>query len=417
MSVGEVWSFFRRRWWIVALVTLVAAGVAFGYSCTQPRIYRAYAEAVVLPNRADYGLSMFLEARMRTFRAVLYALPKHDPELPDDLGNRLHVQLAPEEGRIAVQVDAPDPQQAARFADRLLEGLQEWVDSHAPSVGTSRLYVELLSPAEGSGAPVSPRYKVNTLAGAILGFVLGVPLAFLWEQLDDRLGDARRDSERLGLPVWPAVPVLGPDVPWNEEAESAWQGLYARLRFARAPDASGDWRLLGALPASTGALPGSFLAGLGRAAAQGGTTALLLDADPAPPGVHEAFGAPGSPGLSELLAQGQALSLKPVDVGPAGLCLLPWGRDLPASQRSTLLRRLGNALPALARAAESGFVRLPSPSAEPAALFVASRADALLLVAQAGSTRVRDVRRTLEGLGPLRDRVLGIALWSKGDVR
>lgn len=415
MSVPELWSLFRRRWWVVGVVTVVAALAAFGYSWTQPRIYRAHAEAVVLPNRADYGLGMFLEARMRTYRAVLLALPRQDPQLPDDLESRLHVQLVPEEGRIVVEVDDTQPEQAARLANALLEGLQRWVDQHAPTVGTSRLYIELLAPAPMPGAPVSPRYKVNTLAGAILGAALGVPLAFLWDWLDDRLGDAFRDSDRLGVQVWSPVPLSRTAGATGQEPE--WQRLYTHLRFARASEAAGDWNLLAALPASPGALPGTVLAALGRAAAEGGTTALLLDADPSAPGVHEVFGAARSPGLSDLLERGQALSLSPVDVGPAGLCLLPWGQDLPPAQRATLLRRLGNALPALARAAECCFVRLPSPEAEPAALFVASRADALLLVAQAGRTRVRDVRRALEGLGPLRDRVLGIALWKEGSAR
>ncbi|GEM_PF-127045 len=414
MSVSELWSLLRRRWWVIALLTVVSGAAALAYSWTQPRVYRARAEAVVLPNRADYGLSMFLEARMRTFRAVLLSLPQADPELPDDLGSRLHVQLVPEEGRVALEVDDTDPERAARFANRLMQRLQEWVNEHAPAVGTSRLYVEVLAEARAPGAPVSPRYKVNTLAGAILGAVLGLPLAFVWDWLDDRLGNPARDSSRLGLPVWPAVRLSTPGVPLGEEAEANWQHLYAHLRFARTPDVTREWQTLALLAAAPGSHPGNFLATLGRAIVQGGTTALLVDADPTPPGAHEAFGAAPSPGLSELLERGQPLSLSPLEVGPAGLCLLPWGADRSAAERATLLRRLGNALPALARAAECCLVRLPGPDVEPAALFVASRADALLLVGQAGCSRVRDVRRALQSLGPLRGRLLGIALWKEG---
>ena len=127
MSAQEMWRVLRRRWWVVAGLALVAAAAALLYSLARPPLYRARAEMVVLPSRADYELGMYTEARMRTFRAVLLAFPETDPGLPSDLDERTYVQLLPEEGRIVIEVDDSSPDQAAALANGLAQRLQRWV--------------------------------------------------------------------------------------------------------------------------------------------------------------------------------------------------------------------------------------------------------------------------------------------------
>jgi Mrp family chromosome partitioning ATPase/capsular polysaccharide biosynthesis protein len=418
MSAWEVWTLFRRRWWVIAMVAVVGALSALLYSLAQPPLYRAHAEVVVLPSRADYGLGMFLEARMRSYRAVLLSIPKTSSDLPSDLSDRMYVQLVPDEGRIVIEVDDRDAQQAARLAGALAKRLQEWVDQNPPQAGFDRLYVQSLAPVEVPTAPSSPRYKVNTLAGAVLGLALGLPLAFLWDFLDDTLDEPVRAAARLGIAVWPALPPFPDDAvpPLSDpsgEVAAAYHRLHTYLRLARAE----PWHALAVVGAAPGGLPPALVADLGVAMAQEGARVLLVDADLGRPALHSLFALPPAPGLGDLLQQEAGAVLPRAETPQAGLALLPAGEPLPPASQAVVLHRLVRALPGLAVAGQDLLLRLPDPLVVPESLFLAAWADAVLLVAPAGRARARDVRRVIQSLQQANARVLGLALWRQRRAR
>lgn len=422
MSAFEFWRLLRRRWWVIALVAVVAAASALFYSMAQTPTYRAHTELVFLPSRADWGLSQYLEARMRTFRAVLLTFPQTEESLPDDLSDRMHVRLVPEEGRIVIEVDDGSPGQAARLANTLAEQLTDWVDEfNATQVGIDRIYVRTLFPAQAPGSPSSPRTKLNTLAGAVLGAALGLPLAFLWDWLDDRLTDPDRASAHLGIKVWRTrlsftreggPPLNDPD----GEAATSFHRLYTYLRFARSQEASPEhpsWSTLTIAGAAREDLPSSLLASLGVVIAQGDSKVLLVDADFGQGTLHEPFGLLPAPSIGDFLRSGGKGSLVPQKTGQTGLYLLPAGESVPAAAQATALRRAAKALPTLARAAEIVLVRIPSPLEVPEGLFLATRSDAVLLVGRAGRTRRRQIRRMVASLESAGANILGLALWSR----
>ncbi len=414
MTASEIWQVLRRRWWVIVFMAVVAAGAALVYSLLQTPLYRARTELVVLPNRADWGLWMYLEAQMRTFPAVLRAFPQEGKAgLPPDLGERMYVRTVTEEGRVVIEVDDGDPVRAAEYANTLGRLLAQWVQEHTPQLGREYIYVSMLLPAEPPGAPFSPRYKVNTAAGAVLGLVLGLPLAFLWDFLDDTIADPRRASARLGVEVWPAIalPRDGLAVLHEPagEAAVAFQRLYTRLRLAGA--VVPERPTLAVSGIGQEGLPPSFLSNLGVAIAQEGGPVLLLDADLLHPALHEVFGLPISPGLGELAGQE---GLPPhQETAQAGLHLIPAGKTSSPAARAPALRRLAGMLPEMGRTAMGLLVRLPDLADAPEGLFVAEAAGNVLLVAQAGRAHLRKAHRVLEALAG-RARVVGIALWSVG---
>lgn len=410
MTASEVWQVLRRRWWVIVLVAVAAAMAALVYSLLQPPLYRARTELVVLPNRADWGLRMYLEAQMRTFPAVLRSFPQKElAGLPSDLGERMYVQTVPEEGRVVIEVDDGDPTQAAKYADTLGRLLAQWVQDHAPRLGQEYISVSTLLPAEVPGAPFSPRYKVNTAAGAVLGLVLGLPLAFLWDFLDDVIADPRRASARLGIEVWPALSLSqdGLAVLHEPAGETslAFQRLYTHLHLAGAGPP--ERPILAVAGLGREGVPPALLSNLGIAIAQEVSPVLLLDADLAHPALHEPFGLPVSPGLGEPAGREELPPRQ--ETAQAGLYLIPAGTP-PPSGRAPALRRLAEMLPEMGRGAEWVLLRLPDPTEVPEVLFVAGAAGAVLLVARAGYARLRKVRRTLEALAG-RARVVGLALW------
>ena len=327
------------------------------------------------------------------------------------------MQLLPEEGRIVIEVDDSRPEQAAALANGLAERLQRWVEErNAAQAGPDRILVNTLVPATAPKSP-SPRFVVNTLAGLVLGLLLGFPLALLWDTWDDTLSEPADAASRLGLRVWPAPPpreTEGLEVlrhPSGGNA-AAWQRLYTALRFP-GPEGPARWRTLAVAGVRPGDLPPPLLANLGAAIAQDGSTVLLIDAGFAEPALHRPFGLPTGPGLGEWLQDGGEMPTT-VATEQANLALLPAGTPLDAAAQAVALRRAARRLPALARMAETVLVRLPDLEGAPEGLFVAAEADGVVLTARAGHTRLRHVRRALEALQSAQARVLGLVLWHGG---
>ncbi len=183
MTFVEFWSLLRRRWWVIVLVAAAAALAALGYSLAQPRLYRAAAQVLVLPAESAADPAGHMQAQLGALRAALLSFPERDPALAG-LAGRLHVGLVPEEGRVVIEVDDNDPQEAARLANGLVARLLAWGDElNAAPDGAGRIDLRLLVPAGTPAAPIRPRPGLNTAAGAVLGLLLGLPLACLWDAL------------------------------------------------------------------------------------------------------------------------------------------------------------------------------------------------------------------------------------------
>ncbi len=417
MSAHEVWQVLRRRWWVVAVLAVLGAISALLYSLAQTPLYRAHAEVVVLPSRADYGLNMFLEARMRSYRAVLLSFPRTEADIPDDLAERMYVQLVPEEGRIVVEVDDAAPQEAAHLAEALAARLQQWVEENPPRGGVDRLYVQRLAPVEVPAAPVSPRYKVNTLAGAVLGLILGFPLAFGWDWIDDTLDGPARVAARLGIAAWPVlVPAAADEVAPLADADGQVAAAYHRLHTCLRLGAAEPWHSLALVAACPRGLPPTLPAGLAAAMAREGLPVVLVDADLEQPALHDLFGLPAGPGLAALRQEGAALPA-PVQTPQAGLALLPAGGPLPAAAQAIVLHRFARAMAGLTGPGRDLLLRMPDPQAVPEGVLLAARADAVLLAAPAGRAHARHVRRVLQALQGAGARVLGLVLWNDRRAR
>jgi len=368
----------------------------------------------VLPMRADWNPTTYLEPRMRVFRAALLSFPANDPAWRD-LPGHLFVGLVPAEARMVIEVENQSPEEAARLANDLVGRLEAWVEEfNETQSGEDRVRVRTLVSATVPAAPSGPRYQLNTVAGAVLGVLLGLPLAFLWDALDDTLGDPERAAAHLGIVVWPALPPFPADrVPLREEpageVAAAFHRLHSQLRLTSAT----PWHTLAVVGPAADDLPPALLADLGAAIAQEGVTVLLVDAGFDRPALHEPLGLPPSPGLGTFLQQDAPGQPVPVETGIKGLRVLPAGEPLPPTAQAVALQRVAGVLPDLASTAEVVLVRLPDAQAHPEALLLAAQADAVLLTGRTGRTRGREVRRALAGLRQVRANVLGLVLWQK----
>ncbi len=193
--------------------------------------------------------------------------------------------------------------------DNLLQEAQELSTLGALTSGN----VELTERAGVPGSPTSPKPMRNTLFGLLIGLLVGVGLALLFELLDRRVKDPDEVERIMGKPLLGAIPFSPAfarratrwpfrkprDIGSGEK--EAFHMLRANLRYLD-PDRPASSVLI------TSATPGdgkSTVAwNLAAAGANAGTRTVLVEAELRRPVFVREFNLKPSKGLSEILTQG-----------------------------------------------------------------------------------------------------------------
>lgn len=222
MDIRDYLKVLVKRWWIIGLVCVIAAGVAFAYSKSQPRMYRASVQLAVKPSRLDYGNVMSLQNQLRSLakeihtrrlaETVISDLEKSGKPVdmaPDVLLGKLTVAAINEDLAIRLDFDDLDP---GRARDVVNAWAQAYVDYNQAQIARITqgdfLSASILDKAEAPAAPFRPRTKLNTLAGALLGLLLGAVLAFVLEYIDDSIKSGEDVERYVGLTTVGSIPTI-----------------------------------------------------------------------------------------------------------------------------------------------------------------------------------------------------------------
>lgn len=211
MQLKDYWSVVSKRWWVMLLVALVAAATAYGYSKLERPIYRASALVRLEPARLDWGLTMSGQAVMRQWAQLIRAAPilnKVNDELQlhqslEQLKGQVLTSAVNEDLQLRIDVDHPDPRTAQRMAKALalafVEDQQVRMAAAEPRDRVNAALLEDPAPAELN----RPKTRLNVMAGALLGLLVGAVLAFILEFVDDTL-KSTDDVDR-----WVQIPTIG----------------------------------------------------------------------------------------------------------------------------------------------------------------------------------------------------------------
>jgi capsular polysaccharide biosynthesis protein len=215
MRIQDYLVVLFKRWWIIALTAIAATVAAYGVSKLQTTEFRVQSVYLVMPNRFDNGLNITTRNSMNSFREMVLqpdALQQISNQLELDVsGERLlsdvSIQPRPDELKMVIEVDARHLEQAQAIAGAVGERMEaEVTRMNATLEGTDRINVApIQSPRFVS---VRPNTRINVLAGAFLGLVVGVLLAFIFEFLDDTLKSSTDVERFVGLTTLGAIPTV-----------------------------------------------------------------------------------------------------------------------------------------------------------------------------------------------------------------
>lgn len=214
MTILQLFDILRRRGWIILLAAALTAASAFVFSRLQTEVWEATVRILVQPTRPDFGLTTSAKNLLRSYVQWMdtrqNAQRVIDSLRLDTIPENLDRTITSEDENFIIQVDvrSQNMRTASDAAKRWAELFVEW-----RITDNSRLRREDQVDALILDEPVISRYRpqttVNTLAGAILGALLGGVILFVLEYLEANTLRSRQDIERaLGLSVLGAVPVL-----------------------------------------------------------------------------------------------------------------------------------------------------------------------------------------------------------------
>jgi succinoglycan biosynthesis transport protein ExoP len=436
----------RRRIWIVVLLPVVAAGLAYTLSSLQPNEYQATSKIVV-----GQGKGLFqpgVAYAVQPFTATMGNLVKSNVvaqdvihqlglrgETPQSLLKKVSVVVDPTTAVIQVSVIDRSKTRATDIASqvglifsRLVKarfgGDQPTVAGTNGSIAQLPLTATIFDPAHASPGAVSPKPKRDAVIAGVLGVVLGLLGAFLREHFDRKLRTRESIEAAFGAPVIGQIPWIrgdGDHVPaiWSASgaAPEAFRALRANLQYLSVGRPLSTILVTSASPAQGKT---TVTANLAIAIARSGATTVAVEGDLRRPALAQALGVGrGGPGTTGLLVGAADLDTAIVDVpiadeqngNPVGVVsLLPSGPLPPNPSELLSSLQMRDMLDRLTGLYDHVIIDSPPLLLVADALELARAVDGIVLVARrnkATTEEAKEVRALFDRLGI---KLLGIVV-------
>ncbi|WP_026830247.1 YveK family protein [Exiguobacterium antarcticum] len=216
ISLQELFSILRKSLWRILALTIVAAVISFAVSTFLIKpTYQAGTQILVTPKKQENDVIDAAQVQssvtlVNTYRVIIKSpaiLEKVQAEVenaPDNIGtlnNMITVESEQNSQVINVSVQNTDAALASNVANSVAKVFSEDI-TELMNVDN----VKVLSVSGIPTAPVSPNIILNTAIAAVVGFLLGVGLAFLREVLDRRIRTEEQVQQILDLPVLGSIP-------------------------------------------------------------------------------------------------------------------------------------------------------------------------------------------------------------------
>ena len=218
ISVRGLLEVLRRRLWVIVLVIILVTGFVVGIDLTRTPTYAATIKIIVGQQQKNtvpgqlandvMGLQQVTETMVEVLPTRPVAQAVVDRLNSNVSANRilggLSVQQVGATQVIEVTYQDESPQEAKQIANAVGAVFSERVSEVSPEANS--ITATVWEPAALPQAPISPNIRRDAMFALILGGMLGVGLAFLFEQLDTRWRSPAEVERVSGAPTFGAVP-------------------------------------------------------------------------------------------------------------------------------------------------------------------------------------------------------------------
>ena len=218
MELREYWNIAVKRGWIVILAAVVAAVAALGVSLIMPETYEASIQLIVEPARPDWGLSQATKELLRSYEVNMKshtmtqkAIDRAQLDMTtDQFLADLDVSSDASNLTITINAESRSEAEAVLMAQYLADVFVEERDDRNQVIDIrDRIYVSKVDDVRYA-VLASPKWKFNTLAGAVFGAIVGGIIVFFLEWLESDILRTAADLKKVvAAPVLGAIPVGG----------------------------------------------------------------------------------------------------------------------------------------------------------------------------------------------------------------
>ena len=216
ISLQELFSVLKKSFWRILMLTITAALLAFAVSTFLIKpTYQADTQILVTPKKQENNIIDASQVQssvtlVNTYRVIIKSPAilekvqeevKNAPSKLSELNNMVTVESEQNSQVINVSVQSKDAALASNVANAIAKTFSKDVQK-LMNVDN----VKVLSVSGIPTVPVSPNILLNTAIATVVGFLLGVGLAFLREVLDRRIRTEDQVQQILDLPVLGSIP-------------------------------------------------------------------------------------------------------------------------------------------------------------------------------------------------------------------
>ena len=290
------------------------------------------------------------------------------------------------------------------------------LQSEFAAVGEARV-VQVAAPPQ---TPIRPPLVRNLVLGVALGLLSGVGLALLADNRDNTLKNAADVSAITDVPVLASIPeadrrkLEGVATATHLDPEGAFANGYHKVRSSL-EFASLDIDLRTVLVTSPGASEGKSTtsSNLALAFASVGKRTVLVDVDFRRARVHEIFGLPRAPGLTDVTLYGAGLATVAyggAEPGLEGLRVVPSGTAPPNPAAFVGTNGFADTVESIRQWADVVVLDSPPMLAVSDPHTMASQVDAVVLTVRAAKTTKGQLLEAIAALGQVGANLVGLIL-------
>jgi capsular polysaccharide biosynthesis protein len=229
MELRDYLRILRKRGWIIILTTVLTAAAAWGFSQMQMVEYKSTISVFVRPQRIDNGTLLATKQILRGFVRYIDSLNFSQRVInqlaldmkPDTLKGKVTIASKDEDYIIQIDVVDTDPAQSERVALEWANQFVQWRDQdNLKQRKEDRVDANIVqNPTTGK---FRPQTTLNVVAGAIIGFLLGIGIVFFLESIESNILRSPDDVERvLGTTVIGAIPAAGAEAARSRKKRTA----------------------------------------------------------------------------------------------------------------------------------------------------------------------------------------------------